>query len=133
MSSLLTATKFPSQQLHHTKYTTIQNVRSSGSSMYENSSCIHNTQLYPTVTILHPSTQYGNSNTPLGLTPGGINTITHAIQYRVMTTTTRMTKLLYATALAPNGIISGSGYCFFTKAHCTPGDARALVYELRAL
>jgi hypothetical protein len=59
--------------------------------MHENSSCIYTTQL---VTILYQSTEYGYSNTPLGMAPGGTHTTKHAIKYRVMTTTTKMTKLL---------------------------------------
>jgi hypothetical protein len=56
---------------------------------------VYTTQRWVPVTI-NPISEYPiwNSNTPLGLTPGGTHTIAHAIQYRVMTTTTRMTKLL---------------------------------------
>jgi hypothetical protein len=45
------------------------------------------------VATLHQSSETGNSNTPLGLPPGSTHTIV-SIEYKVMTTTTKMTKLL---------------------------------------
>jgi hypothetical protein len=132
MPSLLTATKFPFSN-SYIKLTILQ-YKTCGPLVL---SCMKTLHAYTPhrcthpVTILYQSTEYGNSNTPLGLSPGGTHTTKHAMKYRVMTMTTKMTiKLLYATALAPKGIISRSGYCLFAVVHRPSGKARAFVHEL---
>ena len=47
----------------------------------------------------HQSSVTGNSNTPLGLPPGSAHTKKNVIEYKVTTTTTILTKLLFISRL----------------------------------
>jgi hypothetical protein len=93
--------------------------------------CIH------PVATLYPSTETGNFNTPLELLPFSNHKTTHDIQFRMMTTRTKMTKVLSVSKLLlwPKGHCSlpVSGHCLCACGHLQSCQACPFIHEMGTL
>jgi hypothetical protein len=102
--------------------------------MHENTSYTSHTQKYPPVATSHRSPETGTSSTPLRLPLGSTHTTTQAIEYNVMTTRTKMTKLLSMSKLLlwpKRALLSVLfSHCTHSRWHFPSCETSSLVHEL---